>query len=247
MSNHFTDVFSHFSNGLLSVIYPQTCSLCSRLVNDRSDGVVCNDCWKSAKIFTGLETACVKCGAFLSDAEPLFDTYCGQCDDHFYDLARAVGAYRGPLTASVLYLKKIPGLPPKLGSLLERTYLDCFEGKADVIIPVPLSRKRFKERGFNQAAVIARDLSKRTGVMTDEHSLARTVHTPMHRAGMDIKAREMSVKNAFAVTRPKLVKERNVLLVDDILTSGATASYCAKALKESGAATVNVLTISRAV
>ncbi len=68
----------------------------------------------------------------------------------------------------------------------------------------------------------------------------------MHRAAMDKKAREMTVRNAFQITRPKLIADQNILLVDDILTSGSTASHCAKALKKSGASKVNVLTLARA-
>ena len=69
----------------------------------------------------------------------------------------------------------------------------------------------------------------------------------MHRIGMDEKARELTVRKAFEVTRPKLIEGQNILLIDDVFTSGATASYCAKVLKKHGAAKVNVLTLARAV
>jgi len=115
-----------------------------------------------------------------------------------------------------------------------------------VVIPVPLSARRLQERGFNQAAVIATVIARSGNLLLDENSLVRKIHTPMHRAGMDRKARAMTVKKAFEVVRPKLIEGRDTLLVDDVLTSGETASICARVLKKSGAATVSVLTIARA-
>ncbi|MBX3243602.1 MAG: ComF family protein [Acidobacteria bacterium] len=247
MSFSPTDILTSASDSILSVLYPQTCIICGQSVNRRSEGIACDNCWSKATIFSGLETFCLKCGAFLSETEPLIDTYCGRCDGHFYDRARAVGVYRGAMSALILNLKRTPHLPSQVGRWLEIAYLDSFPIFADVIIPVPLSRRRFKERGFNQAAIIGMDLSKRTAIPMDELSLARKIHTPIHRAGMDLKARESSVKNAFEVTRPKLIIGKNILLVDDIFTSGSTASYCAKALKKNGAVSVNVLTLGRAV
>ncbi|MBA3352333.1 MAG: ComF family protein [Blastocatellia bacterium] len=115
-----------------------------------------------------------------------------------------------------------------------------------IVIPVPLSARRQQERGFNQAAVIATVIARSGNLLLDENSLVRKIHTPMHRAGMDRKARAMTVKKAFEVVRPKLIEGRDTLLVDDVLTSGETASICARVLKKSGAATVSVLTIARA-
>ena len=118
---------------------------------------------------------------------------------------------------------------------------------ADVIIPIPLSKKRKLERGFNQAEIIAAEIARASGIPIDAASLVRKLHTPIHRIGMDKKARELTVKNAFEVVRPRLIDGRNILLVDDVFTSGATASYCAKVLKKNGAKQVNVFTLARAV
>ncbi|MEO8650128.1 MAG: phosphoribosyltransferase family protein [Acidobacteriota bacterium] len=116
-----------------------------------------------------------------------------------------------------------------------------------LIVPVPLSRKRTLERGFNQALLIARIAAKELGAQVDEFSLIRTLHTPKHRAAMDRKARESTVKNAFEVKRPKLIAGRHILLTDDIFTSGGTSSNCAEVLKKAGAASVTVFTVARAV
>ena len=117
----------------------------------------------------------------------------------------------------------------------------------DLIVPIPLSTLRRLERGFNQAESIATAFSRSTGIPVDAHSLTRKQHTPIHRIGMDQKARELTVKNAFEVVRPKLIGGKNILLIDDVLTSGATASSCAKILKKNGAVKINIFTLARAV
>jgi len=150
------------------------------------------------------------------------------------------------LSASVLSLKKTPRLFGRVKSLMTRTAERIADRDSDVIIPVPLSPRRLRERGFNQAAIIAKAVSKQLGIPMDEATLIRRVDTPMHRAGMDRKARGITVKNAFAVSRPKLIDAKNILLVDDVLTSGETVSSCAKILKKNGAARVDVITLARA-
>jgi len=117
---------------------------------------------------------------------------------------------------------------------------------ANLIIPVPLHPERERERGFNQALLLARELSRLSNLPLDEHSVVRRVHTERHRAGMDAKARRQSVSEAFAVRHPKLIAGQRVLLVDDVFTTGATVSACAAVLKGAGAEEVFVLTIARA-
>ena len=133
-----------------------------------------------------------------------------------------------------------------------RSIIEAALGRADLthidrIVPVPLAKERQIERGFNQAEIIGAIASRIARIPLDHLSLARSLHTPIHRIGMDQRARELTVQNAFEVVRPKLIKGRAILLVDDVLTSGATASYCAKALKKNGASRVDVFTLARAV
>ena len=234
-------------DSMLAVVYPQACQICENSVENSSDGIACRDCWEKTRIFSGAEALCHKCGAFLREAASDFANFCHACDEHSYDSARAVGIYEDALSASVLNLKNEPFVSQRL----RRLFINAFENSdfhdAGVIIPVPLSRKRLLERGFNQAAVLAGILAAHTKILTDEKSLVRTVHSPMHRAAMDRKARESTVRNAFEVKRPKLIEGENVLLIDDVFTSGATVSNCAKALKKKGANKVYVLTLARAV
>ena len=174
------------------------------------------------------------------------ETRCRKCDDYHFDLAIAVGIYEYALAASVLRLKRVPHLARRLKELIKlRVDLHPLPEKLTVM-PVPLSPRRRRERGFNQAELMAKFIASHINAKIDVHSLARDLDTPMHRAGMDRKARAMSVKGAFRIARPKLVDGRNILLVDDVMTSGSTASVCAQVLKNSGAATVSILTIARA-
>ncbi len=234
------------ADSLLAIAFPRECRCCGRQVERRADGVACENCWSAYRFFTGSETACAKCGLFLGEAETMFETFCRKCDDHAYGLARSAGPYRGPAAAEVINLKTNPHLSIRFQKAASIAFADSFREGADLLMPVPLSRKRFVERGYNQASVIAGFLGRSSGIPVDEASLQRVVDTPHHRAGMDRKARDLSVRNAFKVVRPKLTAGRSIILIDDVLTSGSTASYCAKALTKSGAARVDVFTLARA-
>lgn len=234
-------------DSLLTLAYPQVCQVCKESVENSIDGVACRKCWRKTRIFSGEETLCAKCSAFLQ-AKPFdFQTFCHICDEHFYDSAKAVGLYENGLAASILHLKR----EPFVAKYLKNLFISAFENSpfqgSTVIIPVPLSKKRFLERGFNQADVLAEILAKKSYLKIDKQSLVRKIHTPRHRAAMDRKARELTVENAFEVTRPNLIKGEKILLVDDVFTSGATTSHCAKTLKKKGADKVYVLTIARAI
>ena len=114
------------------------------------------------------------------------------------------------------------------------------------MVPVPLSKRRFIARGFNQSSVLAKLITKRTKTDLVENSLIRTKHSKTHRAGMDKKGRMLSIKGAFQLNGKHFVA-KDVLLVDDVFTSGATVSECARVLKKGGANRVSVITIARAV
>lgn len=239
-------MLSEIYDSLLTVFYPQACQICERSVENSDAGAACKDCWEKTRVFSGTETLCGKCGRFLRAESTDFQTFCHRCDEHFYDKARAVGFYEKALAASIINLKREPFIGAKLRNLFFSRFQTSDFHDSTRIIPVPLSKKRRLERGFNQAVVLAEILSRKTNLLLDEQSLARIVHTPIHRVAMDTKARETSVKNAFEVKRPNFIKGENILLVDDVFTSGATVSNCAKALKEKGAVKVYVLTVARA-
>ena len=238
-------MFCRIFDFLLTLAYPQACQICENSVENSSDGVACESCWTKTSIFSGAETLCRKCGSFLQSMPSDSETFCHRCDEHFYDYASAAGVYENALAASVLHLKREPFVSEKLKEIFISRFQQSDFQNATLIVPVPLSKKRRMERGFNQAGVLAKILAKRTRIKLDEQSLSRTIHTPMHRIGMDGKARALSVKNAFEVLRPRFVEGERILLVDDVFTSGATVSNCAEVLKKCGASNVYVYTLAR--
>ena len=234
-------------NSLISLLYPQNCRVCDASVDNIENGVACSECWAGTRLFNGEEMLCTKCGAFFNESGVKTELYCHKCDDHFYDKARAAGIYEKALAVASIQLKTEPHVPAYLKHVLISAFDRNDFSSISLIMPVPLSRARRHERGFNQAEVLAAIIAHHASIKLDTVSLARGKHTPMHRVAMDKKARELTVVNAFEVTRPKLIAGQKILLVDDIFTSGATASACAKVLKKNGAVEVNVLTLARAV
>ena len=153
---------------------------------------------------------------------------------------------KGALRASILQLKREPHVASRLARLMLTAQQRAPLNSANLIIPVPLHPERERERGFNQALLLAKELSRLSGLPLDEHAMVRRSHTQRHRAGMDAKARRQSVEGAFALRHADFVEGRRVLLVDDVFTTGATVSAGAEVLKENGAKEVFVLTVARA-
>jgi ComF family protein len=232
----------------LALLYPRACALCGAGVESHADGVACAACWEKTHIFSGEETICWKCGAVSLGTVPdekRMEVRCRRCDVEAFTAARACGTYEGALRAAVLALKREPYVASRLARLMLEAQRRAPLKDATRIVPVPLHPERMRERGFNQAAALAASLARSTGLPLDEWSLARTLHTTRYRAGMDASARRESVREAFAAQRPRLIEGERILLVDDVFTTGATASACACALQAAGAQEVFVLTVAR--
>ena len=240
-------MISRFTDPLISILYPQSCLSCGGQVEHVSDGAACRACWEATTVFAGSDPLCEKCGLPLDSMVRNRSLNCGQCGDHQYDRAFAAGIYEKAFRASVLHSKQEPHISRTaavhLLAAFDRVHCDA----RLLIVPVPLSRQRQLERGFNQAVVLARIVAKHARLPLDDQSLTRVRDTPMHRAAMDAKAREATVTDVFAVKRPRLINGRDILLIEDLMTSGATVSHCARALKKNGAGRVFVLTLARAV
>lgn len=232
----------------LALVYPQACAVCGASVEARADGVACAQCWRETRIFNSQDALCWKCGApsqATVPTEKLTDVRCRRCDEESFDAARACGVYEGALRASVLALKRETHVPARLARLLYEAQQRDPLKSATRIVPVPLHPERQRERGFNQAATLGHALARLSRLTLDEWSLVRTLHTERHRSGMDAQARRESVREAFHVERPRLIEHERILLIDDVLTIGATVSACATALKAAGAQAVFVLTVAR--
>lgn len=254
-------------DGLLALCYPQACRVCGLMVEARDDGVACAGCWNDTSI-TRLfdEPMCFKCGAPLvhfvsamkapspAESHHVFDSQpstreqvsCSKCASLPFSAARACGVYSGALEASLLFLKSHPHICRRLREIILRTFLTHAEALAsDMVVPVPLHPQRERERGFNQARLIARVISKGFELPMDDRAVVRVKHTDMHRVGMDAVDRAKSVERAFKIKRPQLLNEKRVLLVDDVYTTGSTINAVSAALLEAGAHSVSVLTVAR--
>lgn len=241
----------------LALVYPYACAACDvRSVEARADVPACAACWHETRVFSGDEILCWKCGALAAsgatdapcavEREKREWVRCRRCEAESFTAARAVGLYEGALRATVLALKREAHVSRRLARLLceaqGRPPLDA----ATRIVPVPLHPRRERERGFNQAAALSLAVASRMRLPFDDLSLKRTTYVEQHRAGMDARGRRETVEDAFMVARPRLVEGERILLVDDVLTTGATVSSCARALRAAGAADVFVLTVARA-
>ena len=235
-------------DALLTLCYPQSCAMCGCTVEERRFGVACETCWNATRILSGAETICWKCGLLSDEVAPVRqdEVRCRRCEAHSFTAARAVGPYEGALRASVLELKRQPHLSQQLEMLLLAAARREPLNLSTRIIPVPLHVKRLKSRGFNQASILAQALSRGLRLPLDEVSLVRVSSTEKYRAGLDAKGRRDTVSGASEVRHPRLIANEDLLLVDDVFTTGATVSACAESLTAAGAKNVFVLTISRA-
>jgi len=206
----------------------------------------CLACW-SDLVFLG-DPCCARC-ALPFDYDAGADALCGACLAHppRYDRLRAAVAY-GEIPRTVALKLKYggrPGIAETVARFMAR-HVAAEEGA--ILVPVPLHRWRIWRRGYNQAALIATALSRRSGLTTRLDLIERVRRTPPLK-GLNPRERRDALRGAFRVPpRHKAeVKGRRFLLIDDVYTSGATANGCARALKRAGAAQVDVLAWARVV
>ena len=229
---------------VLDLALPPRCPACG--IVTLADHVFCVECWQKLEFLNG--PACRACGEpFLLD--PGGEAYCGAClaDPPAMDGVRAAVAYGDIARALALRLKYAgrTGVAITLSRQMRR----LIEDTGDVmLVPVPLHRWRLWRRGYNQAALIARQLAKDTGLAFSPDLLQRIKATPLLR-GLGPAERRKAVRGAFRVdpTQKANVDGRPVILIDDVYTTGATANACAKALKRAGATQVRVCCWSRVV
>jgi ComF family protein len=246
----FSNTLSGLYDAALALLYPEACEACGAAsVERRADVPACEACWRETRLFGAEEAVCWKCGAPSgggAGGEAPGPVRCRRCEGEEFTAARACGVYERALRASVLRLKREAFVGSRLAGLLREARERPPLSSASVVVPVPLHPERERERGFNQAALLARAVALQARLPLDELSLVRAVHVGRHRAGMDARARRESVEGAFRVARPRLLRGERVLLLDDVFTTGATASACASALRAAGAEEVFVLTAARA-
>lgn len=234
---------------LASVVFPGPCRICGQALTNASRIPVCAPCLDGfARI---VDPMCSCCGRpFVSEvaaqaAEPL----CRLCRVKFYafDRARSFALYDDALIEAILLLKyeEVTRLGDWFAARLAEIVLRSpAEWRADVVVPVPLHHDRQRERGYNQAELIARPLGQRLGLKLESRLLERTRPRPPQLV-LSRTEHWKSVRGAYATREGLPVDNLRVLLVDDVLTTGATLDACARALKKAGAAQVLALTVAR--
>jgi ComF family protein len=232
--------------GALNAVLPPRCLSCGGAVD--LPGALCASCWHGVSFLSTPLCAC--CGVpFEVDAGP--DTLCAGCAaaPPPFARARAVMRYDDGSKGLVLAFKHADRTDgaPAFAAWLARAGAELV-ADAEVIVPVPLHRWRLFRRRYNQAAMLALALARRTAVPADVTALVRRRLT-RSQGRLTREARRRNVQGAFVVpprAAPR-VAGRRVLLVDDVLTTGATAEACTRALLRGGAAAVDVLTLARVV
>jgi ComF family protein len=239
---------------LVNFLYPPRCSGCNRRIPADSTRRVCHRCVASIEPLH--EPLCAVCG-IPAGADSPDDEWCRACaasPPHF-TRARAITSYRavdenGEMRPLPAMIRRHKYGPDQSLSRSIAEYLDGripFAGKDyDLIIPVPLHSARLRWRGFNQAALLADAVARRLACPTNFSTLARVVAT-IPQTSQSHGERRLNVRSAFAVRRPQAVANRRVLLVDDVMTTGATVDECSRILLRAGARRVDVFTLARAL
>jgi len=236
-------------DGLASVLFAAPCRICDRILTNASRIPICESCLAGFDRIG--EPMCSCCGRpFVSSAAAEGRQFlCRLCRVNFYafDRARSFAVYDDTLSEAVVLLKyeQVTRLGSWFADRLAEIVLRAPDDwRADIVVPVPLHLERERERGYNQAELIARPLAKRLNLRLESRLLMRTKPRP-DQLVLSRTEHWKSVRGAYAIHKSCNVDNLRVLLVDDVLTTGATLDACARALKKSGASVILGLTVGR--
>jgi len=228
-------------NNLLNMFFPETCPVCMRPALDHATAPICAECWNSICRYTG--PACQKCGKpLVSEAS----TTCGGClqDEPAFVYARSFGLYDHALRKAINLLKyhNVRRLSRPLSDILLRMNIP----PADVVIPVPLHEKRLKQREFNQSALFGKYVAQRLDLTLTLNCLVKLRNTAQQ-VGLSSQDRNKNIRKAFRVNHAELIKGKDILLIDDVITTGATVRECSYVLKKAGAGNIYVIALAHGV
>ena len=234
-----------FIRGIASLVYPPACTICSASVGLHE--YLCADC--ESKLSRIVPPFCAKCSEPFDGA--ITTTFaCANCAHRVLYFEAAVSAYRSRGIARHVILNFKYGKQIHLRHLVSRWLIAAFddsrlrERRFDAIVPVPLHPARQRERGFNQAGLLAERLGPHLGIPV--RAALERVHYTTTQTAFDRAERIQNLRHAFRLREKVDVRKLDVLLIDDVLTTGSTLSECARVLKENGARSVYAATAARA-
>ncbi len=213
-----------FFNKFIDYVYPNVCGICGEKI--KYDTYTCTNCLSILKCYR--------------------ERYIKKCELKSYDELLSLYEYKGIIKKRILELKFYDGkyISNSFAYLLSKRITEL-ELQFDVIIPVPISFKRSIERGYNQSKLIAERISKILGKRTISNVLIK-IKNNKRQSELNINERKNNVINVYKIKNEENIKNKVILLIDDIYTTGATINECAKMLKNSGAKKVIVATIAYA-
>lgn len=234
--------------GLVDIVYPKTCVVCKSGIRNKDsvDEVICLDCW--SKIRKNTPPFCHSCGRQLQKNN-ITKHICPGCvrKQLHFDRAYSPCIYEGTIK-ELIHEFKYKG-KDYLGRTLSRLMIEFIREYnlpveyLDFIVPVPLHKNRLREREFNQSQVLSQHIGQEFGKDIRDNILMR--HRPTQtQTELDTEKRLSNVKDSFTVINKNTLCGKNILLIDDVMTTAATSSEAAKALKNAGAKIIFVLTLA---
>ena len=228
-------------DNILNILFPQSCPVCNERASDHEIAPICPECWLTIQPHNGPQ--CGRCGRpLVSDASGT----CGECLKHepAFKCAKSFGLYEGALKKAVNLFKyhNVRRLSLPLSAVMLQNDLP----RVEAVIPVPLFKKRLRHRGFNQSALLAGHIAARLGAELMIDHLVK-IRDTLPQVGLSSPERRRNIRNAFRIRECGKVSGKRVLLVDDVITTGATIRECSRVLKRAGAGDIYVHALAYSV
>lgn len=233
-------------NRIWEVLYPSriTCIICDDELTHDCKGSICGNCYE--KLSKSLEHVCERCGESL-DSLANFCLNCKKSSKRYFKKARAPFLYDGEIKSLIHNLKY--NNKQYIGEYLSEFLVEEYKKNnfdVDFIVPIPLSQKRLKQRGYNQSLLLCKKFETELNLCVNTTNLVRVVDTPTQTA-LTKDERKHNLERAFKVVDKKLFRDKKILIIDDVYTTGATMEEASKTLIESGASEVYCLSVAHTV